>query len=244
MSPASPDAAAPLDTQPVPERLREELDTMIWVQHEVAAGRPLPVTEADAAAHSLYVALQAEDPTRLPQLPLHDMESYTAVHAVNVALLAMALAESLELDDRAVRELGVAALLHDIGMARLPLEILAKAEQLTAEEREQVKQHPATGARIIIESDAALEHAAVVAYEHHIRLDGSGYPALRYPRTPHFASRLVQVCGIYHALRSPRPFRTPWPIDIVLSYLNERAGFEVDPELTQALTRLLHRRTA
>jgi HD-GYP domain-containing protein (c-di-GMP phosphodiesterase class II) len=235
--------SATLDTAPVPERFREELDTVFWIEQQVRAGRRLPVLEADAVTHSLFVALQHDGPDRLPQLPLHDMTEYIAVHAINVALLAMALGEFVGLDDGEVRDLGMAALLHDIGMARMPLAVLAKAEQLEPAERERIKQHPIEGAAIIVAADGALDLAAVVAYEHHLRPDGTGYPQLSYRRSGHFASRLVQLCDIYHALRSPRPFRKAWPADIVASFITERAGFEFDPELAASLTSMVAQRS-
>lgn len=239
---ASP-ATTQLDTAPVPDLFREELDTVLWIEQQVRDGRPLPVLEADAVVHSLFVSLQQAGPQSLPQLPLHDMTRYVAVHAVNVSILAMALAEHDGLDPGAARDAGMAGLLHDIGMARVPVDILAKAEQLTESERERVKEHPVEGARIIVEADAALDLAAVAAFEHHLRPDGTGYPKLRFPRAGHYMSRLVQLCDIYHALRSPRPFRKAWPEDIVLSFVNERAGFEFDPELAARLTRLVAERT-
>jgi HD-GYP domain-containing protein (c-di-GMP phosphodiesterase class II) len=237
-------ASAPLDAAPIDPRFREEVDAVSWLQQEVREGRPLPVTEADAVSHSLFVALQQDGPAVLPQLPLHDMSRYMAVHAINVSLLAMALGEFAELDDGEVRDLGMAALLHDIGMAGVPGDVLAKSEQLEPAERELIKQHPLLGATLIVEADAALDLAAVVAYEHHIRMDGSGYPALTFPRQGHFASRLVQLCDIYHALRSPRPFRAAWPQDIAFSFIRERSGFEFDPDLATSLIQMLAQRNA
>ena len=235
MSTENPNVAPPaevqLDTAPVDPRFNEEHKAVFWLMHQVRQGRPLPVMEAEAVAHSLYVSMRLDGPTTLPQLPLHRMAEYVAVHAINVSLLAMALAEFDGIDSAAVREVGLAGLLHDIGMARVPVGVLAKADQLDDAERELVKQHPIEGARIIVEADAALELAAVVAYEHHLRSDGAGYPAVRYPRKPHYASSLVQLCDVYHALRSPRPFRQPWPTDLAFSFINERAAFDFDPDL-------------
>jgi HD-GYP domain-containing protein (c-di-GMP phosphodiesterase class II) len=107
-----------------------------------------------------------------------------------------------------------------------------------------VKQHPLVGAKIIVESDASLELAAVVAYEHHLRADGSGYPELQYQRKPHFASQLIQLCDVYHALSSPRPFRQAFPADLAFSFLNERSGFEFDPTLSARLISLIKKHSA
>jgi putative nucleotidyltransferase with HDIG domain len=170
-----------------------------------------------------------------------DNDSFLAVHAINVSLIAMALAEFVQFDEKAVRRIGLAGLLHDIGMARIPQHIVVKPGQFSPEEREAIKLHPEEGARLILEADTSLDLAAIVAYEHHIKSDGSGYPKLRFPRAPHYVSRLVQLCDIYHALRSPRPFRQAWPPEIVASFLNERAGFEYHPALATALTTMMPR---
>lgn len=224
--------------------LREELGTVAWYHGVVANGGGLPVTEAEAVAYSLHRVVDRLGLAPLPQVPLPDMTEYVAVHAVNTSLLAMGLAQYLGLPHSDIRDVGIAALLHDLGMVMVPIELLSKPDQLEPAERDLIKMHPLTGATLIVQAEASLQLAAVVAYEHHLRLDGSGYPQLRYPRKAHYATRLVQLCDVYHALSSPRPFRQPWPQEIILSFINSRAGAEFDPELARALTDLLKRGTA
>lgn len=225
-----PTALQPFQTAEFDPRFREEIDAVFWIFEEVRKGEPLPVIEAEAVAHSLYVSMRLDGKLRIHQLPLHDMTEYNAIHAINVALMAMGIGEAMNLEERAVRATGLAGLLHDIGMVRIPVELLSKAEQLNDEERTIVTRHPIDGATIIAEADTALDLAAIVAYEHHLKPDGSGYPRLTYARTPHPISRLIAVCDTYHALRSPRPFRESWPQDIAFSFLQQRAGFDFDPE--------------
>ena len=235
------------DAQPCREpehAFREELGTVTWYHGVVAEGGALPVAEAEAVAYSLHLTLDRLAGEQLPQLALPGMPDYVAVHALNVALLAIALAEYLGLPPGDVRDVGLAGLLHDIGMVTVPVELLSKPDQLDPEERELIKQHPVAGATLIMQSEASLQLAAVVAYEHHLRLDGGGYPQLRYPRKAHYASRLVQLCDVYHALHSPRPFRQAWPPEIILSFISSRAGSEFDPELARALAELLKRGVA
>src|SRR3954470_1031351 len=141
---------AQLDTAEPDPRFAEELKAVFWLMYQVRQGKPLPVMEAEAVAHSLYVSMHLDGPGTLPQLPLRRMAEYVAVHAINVALLAMALGEHNGLDAAAVRDVGLAGLLHDVGMARVPIDLLAKAEQLSESERDLVKQHPIMGARIIV----------------------------------------------------------------------------------------------
>jgi putative nucleotidyltransferase with HDIG domain len=242
-----PEITMPAAAHPVGDSLPEsaparpfqdELDAVLWIMDEVRHGRRLPVLEAQVAAHALHLSLP--DRTGWLQLvPLHDMKEYVAVHAVNVALLSMALARQLDFDADAERRIGMAALLHDIGMARMPVDVLGKPGQISPDERERIKEHPVEGARILMEADPSLDLAVTVAYEHHVKVDGSGYPKFTFPRTCHYVSRLVQLCDIYHALRSPRPFRQPWPREIIVSYINERAGFEFHPALAATLTRVV-----
>src|SRR5207244_3950191 len=84
---------------------------------------------------------------------------------------------------------------------------------------------------LLLEVEEDLDLAAVVAYEHHIMINGGGYPALRYPRDCHHASKLVHVCDVYDALRTRRPYRDAWSFEKTLGYLDERKGLEFDPDL-------------
>ena len=228
------------DTAAAPD-FQDELAAVSWYQRRVADGEPLPVTEPEAVASSLHLALDRLGPGSVPQLPLLEMSQYVAVHSLNVALLAIGFAEYLGMPHANVREIALAGLLHDLGMAIVPIDLLGKPGQLEPAERELIKQHPAIGASLIVQSDPALALAAVVAYEHHLRPDGGGYPELRYPRIPHYVSRLVQLCDVYHALSSPRPFRQAWPRDVILSFISSRAGLEFDPELARAFADLVQR---
>jgi putative nucleotidyltransferase with HDIG domain len=183
----------------------------------------------------------------VPLLRLKQYDQYTTTHAMNVSVLSMALSEAIGLDPPAVRAFGIAGLLHDLGKVTIPQEILNKKGRLTRGERLAMKHHPAAGARLILESHDNLDLAAVVAYEHHIKLDGTGYPKPRHARPCHQASDLVHVCDVFDALRTNRPYREAWELGRVLRYLERGAGREFDPELTRAFVRMMrlhHHRVA
>lgn len=219
--------------------LIEEVDTLRWMHAEVLDGRVIPLVEAEAVVHSLSLAMHAEAGVLLPLLQLKEFDQYTTTHSLNVSVLAMALAETLGLAPRDVRALGVSGLLHDVGKTAIPLSLLTKPGRLTDEERRVMNEHPRDGARIILRSDAELDLAAIVAYEHHIMLDGGGYPALHYARECSLGSRLVHVCDVYDALSTRRPYRDAWPQEQTLAYLDERAGVEFDAALVQAFSRMM-----
>jgi putative nucleotidyltransferase with HDIG domain len=237
----APAAAVPV---PLPETtldltLGEEAETFKWLQSEVLSGAGVPLLEAEAVVRSLSVAMHGDSRIVLPLLKLKEFDQYTTTHSLNVAVLAMGLAESLGCRPKEIRAIGVAGLLHDIGKIRIPLEVLTKPGKLNEEERAIMNAHPIDGARVIMQSEEDLGMAAAVAYEHHVMLDGGGYPVMHYKRDCAMASRLVHVCDVYDALSTKRPYRDAWPSEKTMSYLEERAGLEFDPELVAAFVRTL-----
>ena len=236
-----------LEGQPEPIRdettldvtLGDEADTFRWLQDEIRSNGVVPLQEAEAVVRSLSVAMHAERRMMMPLLQLKEFDQYTTTHALNVSVLSMALAQSVGVPKRQIRAIGVAGLLHDIGKVRIPIEVLTKPGKLTDEERLMMNQHPIDAARMILESEEELELAAVVAYEHHIMLNGGGYPTVHYGRECTLASRLVHVCDVFDALSTTRPYRDAWPQEKVLAYLTERSGSEFDPALVTTFNRMM-----
>ena len=219
--------------------LGAEADTVRWMHDEVAARGELPLMEAEAVVRSLAVAMHGDNQMVLPLVHMKEFDQYTTTHSLNVSVLTMALAEHLALGASDVRAFGVAGLLHDLGKIRIPKDILVKPGKLSEEERKVMQRHPVDGARIIIASDKNLDLAAVVAYEHHIMLDGGGYPKPHYGRCCHHASELVHVCDVYDALRTHRPYRAAWESAKALGYIEERAGTEFDPRIAAAFVAMV-----
>jgi putative nucleotidyltransferase with HDIG domain len=233
-------AEQPIATATISYALGEEADTVRWFQDEAKARGVVPLTEAEAVVRSLSIAMHGGRQIVIPLLQLKEFDQYTTTHSMNVAVLAMALAEFLGLGARDVRTFGIAGLLHDIGKVKIPTDVLTKPGRFTDEERALMNQHPAEGARIILRSEQQLDLPAVVAYEHHIMLNGGGYPTLRFRRDCHRASKLVHVCDVYDALRTNRPYREAWSQAKALAYLQDRATAEFDPELVTAFVRMMH----
>jgi len=230
--------------------LDEELDATDWLQTEVRQGRNLPLAEAEAVVRSLAVAArghQAALATLLRPGPgaaqpgegAARPDPFASAHAMNTSVLVMALAEFLEMDSRAVRTVGIAGLLHDVGMARIPPGLVARPGPLSPEDRRQVERHPVEGARLLLGGDEKLEVAAVVACEHHVRYDAAGYPRFRIPRSLHPVSHLVQVCATFDSLMSDRPWRERWKEPDALAYLESGAGTEFHPEFAREFVRMI-----
>jgi len=219
--------------------LQEEADTIDWIHEELQSGRALPLQEAEAVVRALTVAMHGDQQMIIPLLNLRNFDEYTTTHSLNVCVLAMALAEWMGLGGRDVRAFGVAGLMHDLGKTTIPIEILNKAGALTHAEREIMKRHPVEGAKIIISTEPDLALAAVVAYEHHIMLNGGGYPTFAFARDCHRGSKFVHVCDVYDALRTTRPYRGAWESDKVLAYMEERSGLEFEGEVAHAFTQMM-----
>lgn len=219
--------------------LQDEAATVDWIHDEVSTSERLPMGEVEAVVRSLSVAMQMEHRMLLPLLDLKRFDQYTTTHACNVSVLAMGLAERLGLGREEVRSFGVAGLLHDLGKIRIPREILTKPGKLSDEERAVIQAHPVEGARIVLSRERGLGVAAVVAYEHHVCIDGGGYPSFRFSRNCHYASRIVHVCDIYDALCTNRPYRDAWEAEKALTYLESRAGTEVDSDITRVFCEMV-----
>lgn len=219
--------------------LGEEAEAVRWLHDEVREHGAFPIAEAEAVVRSLTVAMHGGRQVMLPLLQLKDFDQYTTTHSLNVSVLTMGLAEFMGMGAADVRTLGLAGLLHDLGKIKVPRDLLTKPGKLTPDERAVISQHPRYGAQLILESEEQLDLAAVVAYEHHIMLNGGGYPRFRFPRPCHPAGNLVHVCDVYDALRTRRPYRDAWPAEDALRYVEGRGGMEFDPEIVRAFVAMV-----
>jgi len=162
-----------------------------------------------AIVASLAVGRELFDPIR----ELKSFDDYTFTHALNVCVLSSALARALRVSEDMVRTIGMAALCHDLGKKEVPKEILNWEGSLDSENRLVMERHPSFGAQILLDIpgvESTNPLLPVVAYQHHMGIDHSGYPRIR-ARLPqyalHAASSLVAVADVYDALRTVRPYR-------------------------------------
>lgn len=230
-----------LPTATIAYSLGEEADTIRWLHDEVQMTGELPLLEAESVVRSLSVAMHGDRDIVIPLLQLKEFDQYTTTHSLNVSVLAMALAEFIGLGPKDVRAFGVAGLLHDLGKVRIPKDVLTKPGKLTDDEWKIMRRHPVDGAKIIYESDRQLDLASAVAYEHHIMIDGGGYPSRHFRREPHKASKLVHICDVYDALRTNRPYRPAWDAERVLDNIQRGAGPDFDAELATAFIQMMRK---
>jgi HD-GYP domain-containing protein (c-di-GMP phosphodiesterase class II) len=179
---------------------------------------------------------------RLIRLQCHN--DYTVTHSLNVCILVVAQAMQSGLPERHIREVGLAALLHDIGKEMISADILNKTGRLDAEEFEEVKKHPLLGAKLLRRIDCGSDLPMVVAFEHHIKYDRSGYPRARSTDPLHMASYLTQIADVYDALRTDRPYRPCTELDKTLSIMKQGRGTEFEPRMLDGFFGILAREEA
>ena len=143
---------------------------------------------------------------------LKDRDEYTAIHSLNVCMLAVTLAAWIGNDARAIKEMGIGALLHDVGKLKVPLEVLNKPGKLTDEEFAIMKKHPEYGVEILKNSPDLTQASLEIVRDHHERLNGRGYPAGRKGSEISYYSQIAAIADVYDAMTSDRVYqkgRTP-----------------------------------
>lgn len=155
-------------------------------------------------------------------------------HSINVAILATAVGMSIGYNQQQLMELGIGALLHDIGKIQLPQEMLNKTEHWTLEEMDIAKQHAMLGFNILRKQPHISLLSAHVALQHHERLDGSGYPQGLKGSQIHEYAQIVGICDVYDSLTTPRPWRKRFMPQDALEYLFGSGGHMFELRLVNA----------
>jgi HD-GYP domain-containing protein (c-di-GMP phosphodiesterase class II) len=205
------------------------------VMNKLRAGEKVSIKKAKRIIESMVDMILQEEPLLIGMTAIKDYDDYTYHHSVNVSILSIAIGQKIGLHKKALTELGLVALFHDIGKMEIPKEILNKPTPFTEEEWQIVRRHPYWGARTILKLKGLEKSSilgAIVAFEHHMYYDHSGYPKVREPKALDFYSRIVAIADQYDAMTSSRVYaRVPLPPDKALSVMMERAGTQIDPVL-------------
>ena len=209
----------------------------IWAATK-AGNQPDPA-DARGIIDSLSRLVYQDRTSLLALTALKRHDNYTFTHMVNVAALSMAMARSLDLEGPMLREFGFAALMHDIGKVHTPLEILNKPDKLTEEEYKIMKQHVVDGAHVLRRTPETPALAPVVAFEHHLKQDLSGYPENIGSRKLNLCTMVVSVVDVFDALRSNRAYRAGLATDRIKHIMGQQDGTAFNRTLLRRFVNLM-----
>ncbi|MCL5024239.1 MAG: HD-GYP domain-containing protein [Nitrospirae bacterium] len=202
---------------------------------KIKSGERVNIKKAKRVVESMVDMILEEEELLVGMTAIKDYDEYTYHHSVNVSILSVALGQRLGLSRKALTDLGLVALFHDIGKMEVPAEILNKPTNFSEDEWKIIKKHPFWGVRAILKLkglDATSVRTAIVAFEHHLNYDMSGYPKVSRHFDLDFYSKIVSLADQYDAMTSSRVYsRVPMAPDKALSIMMERAGTQLDPLL-------------
>ena len=209
----------------------------IWKQAK-AGDQPDP-NAARKIIESLAKVVTQDRTSLMALTALKKYDNYTFTHMVNVSVLAMSQARSLNLEGPILREFGFAALMHDIGKVNTPLEVLNKPGKLDKDEFDVMKRHVIDGAHILRKTPEMPALAPIVAFEHHLKQDLSGYPENIGHRNLNLCTMVVSIADVFDALRSNRPYREGLATDRIRSIMGEQGNPAFNQKLLKRFVNIM-----
>ena len=221
----------------------EELSRVMEVYEAVKKNRRLQVVGlSEIVGGFINIFAGYADPL-LTLVPLRNMDEYTFTHSLNVCLLNLAQATALGIEGQLLHDIGLSAMLHDVGKLFIPEEVLNKPGALDEKERLLIQEHPVRGAEYLLDNPGVPRMAVLNAYEHHLRFDQRGYPHVKNEWQQNLCSQLTSISDVYDALRTKRPYREPVELNVALYNMEQWAGTQLHPHLVENFLRLMKKVT-
>jgi HD-GYP domain-containing protein (c-di-GMP phosphodiesterase class II) len=213
------------------QRTRAVIDMLY---DEASKGDPISVEEAKQVVDQLIDSIMRNSDAQMLLTQLKKKDEYTAIHSLNVCILALTFGRHMELKKNDLQELGLGALMHDLGKMKIPNEILNKPSRLTPEEFKLMMTHPAEGRKLLIDAPHEIpERSIEVAYTHHEQYDGNGYPeGLDGDSIPYFG-RMVTIVDYYDAVTSDRVYHDGASTDEAVKYMYSFRNNRFDGDLVE-----------
>jgi len=208
-------------------------------------GKRLELRQAKRVMQNMVDLMMDEEFTLLGLTTIKTHDNYTFYHSVNVCIYSLALGKRAGMNRVQLADLGVAALFHDLGKTKVPLEILRKTSTFEPEEWDVMRRHPEMGVKELVKmrglSSLAFK-SMVASFEHHLNYNQSrgGYPKLRESFRPHVIGRIVAIADVFDAMTTKRIYaKEAMPRDKALSYMMSQAGSKFDPVLMRLFANMI-----
>lgn len=202
--------------------------------HEVRMGKAISAEAAGELVEEITQSVLRNPGALISLARLKTADDYTYMHSVAVCALMVSLATQLGLNEQATREAGMAGLLHDLGKALMPMDVLNKPGKLTDDEFRVIKSHPVEGHRLLLEGQSVSDIVLDVCLHHHEKVDGSGYPNQLSGNEISLYAKMGAVCDVYDAITSNRPYKTGWDPAESIRKMTEWSKGHFDDHVFQA----------
>ncbi|MFZ4859184.1 MAG: HD domain-containing phosphohydrolase [Desulfuromonadaceae bacterium] len=223
----------------LPDMPRKELSQFMEIYTTLKNKHKLKINGVAEIVTGFIDVFRQEGKPLLAMAALRDADEYTFTHSTNVCVLNLAQSMALGIKGQLLNDIGVAAMLHDIGKLFIPEEILTKTGKLTDNEFTIMKQHPVKGARHLLEIPAVPRLAVITAYEHHLKFNLSGYPVVAAGWQQNLCSHMTMISDFFDALRTRRPYSEPVPLADITAMLQSMMGTDLHPALTRNFLRII-----
>lgn len=212
-------------------------EAVVSMFQEARMGKAVDHAAAGALVEEISSSVMRNPGALISLARLRSADDYTYMHSVAVCALMVALGRVLGLDDKSLRAVGMAGLLHDLGKALMPMEVLNKPGKLTEEEFAIMKGHPVEGHRLLTEGGGAGEVTLDVCLHHHEKVDGSGYPEGLKDAGISLHAKMGAVCDVYDAITSNRPYKSGWDPAESIRKMAEWSAGHFDTRVFQAFVK-------
>jgi len=220
-------------------RFEEAQGTAKSIMAGLRVSRTLDLNNARAVVNSCVESVLRNENALMLLTKIKNQDEYTAEHCINVSILAAAFGKFLGMIKGEIQNLALCGLLHDVGKTKIPIEVLNKPGSLTNEEFALMRHHTVHGRTILMSTGASLQTAVDVAFSHHERIDGKGYPrGLPAENIPYFA-KIVALVDTYDAITSTRVYKKALASMHALEIIHKNSGTQFDAELADAFIRMV-----
>jgi len=204
--------------------LQESKKAVTTMLNDVRMGKAVNPGTATALVEEIASSVSRNESALISLVRLKTKDDYTYMHSVAVCALMIALAKELNLNDTETKQAGMAGLLHDVGKAGIPLEVLNKPGALTDDEFTLVKLHPERGHAMLMQANILDEVVLDVCLHHHEKVNGSGYPHKLKADNISLFAKMGAVCDVYDAVTSNRPYKAGWEPGVSLHRMAQWEG--------------------
>lgn len=216
------------------ENQQMAISAAVSVMHEARMGKTIDSKAVENSVVKIIDSILNNRDAAVNLLNIKKFDDYTYTHSVNVAIISLLIASKLNLKKEELVELGVGAMLHDLGKVKIPIAVLNKPEELSEAEFEIMKKHPIFTYQLLKGNNSISDISKYIAAEHHEKFNGTGYPRGLKGYDINFFARILAVADVYDALTTDRKYRKAMKPYEAMKIIIAGSGIYFDPEIVKA----------